>query len=115
MTNKITRSMLSDKPVIKIGYCAAQSLLSLSNRIGYMAGVYGWNCDVYEFNQAYMITGYRFAVKGIDVDYATVYIFEKYAEMYKWNNRGAGYQDKKNHLENKINDFITGILAGIRA
>ena len=115
MTNKITRNMLADKPVIKIGYCAAQSLLSLSNRIGYMAGVYGWNCDVYEFDKAYIITGYRFSVKGIDVDYATVDIFEKYAEMYKWDNRAADYHEKKNHLENKINDFITGILAGIRA
>lgn len=65
---KITRSQLVNKPIIKIGYCSATNLLKGLNRIGYMSGVYGWNCDVYDCDNAYILTGYRFY--GISGKYA---------------------------------------------
>ena len=64
---KITRNQLTNKPVIKIGYCGASFLLKGLERIGYTNGIYGWNADVYETEKAYIITGYRFyGIKGID-------------------------------------------------
>ena len=78
MNTKITRNQLSDKPIIKIGYCAAQFILNNYVRIGYMSGVYGWNCDVYEFDKAYIVTGYRFyGLSGVHADYDTVNKYEK--------------------------------------
>lgn len=46
--------------VICIGYCDLQYLLRKESRIGYTAGVYGWNADVYDVgNGVAIVTGYR--------------------------------------------------------
>lgn len=49
--------------VFRVGYGDLQNLLRFSNRYGYNAGIYGWNCDVYNFykNGKYIVitTGYR--------------------------------------------------------
>lgn len=47
------------KKVIKLGYCEGQYLLRNAQRIGYGAGVYGWNYDVYSVDGAIICTGYR--------------------------------------------------------
>lgn len=46
--------------VICIGYCDLQYLLRGESRIGYTAGVYGWNADVYDVgNGVAIVTGNR--------------------------------------------------------
>lgn len=46
--------------VICIGYCDLQYLLRGESRIGYTAGVHGWNADVYDVgNGVAIVTGYR--------------------------------------------------------
>lgn len=46
-------------PIIKVGYCDLQNLLKPLQRVGYCAGKYGWNCDVYRSSQYIISTGYR--------------------------------------------------------
>lgn len=47
--------------VIKIGYCDLEMLnWNIIEKLGYTAGVYGWNADVYVVNPSTVIvTGYR--------------------------------------------------------
>ena len=46
-------------PIIRVGYCELQNVLDHFHRIGYCAGKYGWNCDVYWSSQYIITTGYR--------------------------------------------------------
>ena len=46
-------------PIIRVGYCELQNVLDHFHRIGYCAGKYGWNCDVYRSSQYIITTGYR--------------------------------------------------------
>lgn len=71
---KITRNELKNKPVIKVGYCGAYYLLKGLERIGYMSGIYGWNCDVYDAGAVYIVTGYRFY--GLRGYYAASYVLD---------------------------------------
>lgn len=99
---KITRSQLTDKPIIKISYCAAHSMLAYSERIGYMSGIYGWNCDVYEFENAYILTGYRMTVKGIrEISHLTDY-FNGYVQEYTYSHRADSYESVKDYIESVI-------------
>lgn len=61
MYNRISRNDIhrDGKPVIRVPYCAAQSLLAGMQPIGFNAGVYGWNYDVYAVGNALICTGYR--------------------------------------------------------
>ena len=109
MNNKITRNQLSDKPVIKIGYCAAQFILNNFIRKGYMSGVYGWNCDVYEFDEAYIVTGYRFnGLSGIYAIDDTVNYYEKILDE-KYISWDALQREKfaKIAIENIITDTLS--------
>jgi hypothetical protein len=96
---KISRNELKNKPVIKIGYCAAQSMLGLFDRIGYMSGVYGWNCSVYEFQDAYILTGYRMPVKGIRENYQLTDAFNGYVQEYCYEHYKDSYTDVRDYVE----------------
>ena len=55
--------------VYSVGYCKAQFLLMYSRKVGYNAGVYGWNYDVYIVGDDVIITGYRpFNAEKINYD-----------------------------------------------
>ena len=58
VTQKFIRNVYGNK-VFSVGYCGAQNLLSGSSRFAYNSGVYGWNCDYYNFNGVIICTGYR--------------------------------------------------------
>ena len=54
------KAMLEGGLVIPASYCSLQSLLSFKAPVAYTAGVYGWNCDIYEVGPNwYIATGYR--------------------------------------------------------
>ena len=74
--------------VYSVGYCKAQYLLNYSRKVGYNAGVYGWNYDVYIVGDDVIITGYRpFNAKKINYD-----LLKKYEESARkaqhegWND-----------------------------
>lgn len=105
---RVTRNMLTDKPVLKIGYCAAHYLLSDLQRVGYMSGVYGWNCDVYDVEGVYILTGYRFSVSGKYVNHDILEGLEKSAEAAfraSWNNP-EGFEAYKATVEAARRELI---------
>lgn len=66
MKMKMSRNQIADLPVAKIvtaGYCDLQYLLSGVDPIGYNAGIYGWNYDVYIIGNVCILTGYRWLNK----------------------------------------------------
>ena len=112
---KITRNSLVDKPIIKIGYCAAHNLLKGLDRIGYMAGVYGWNADVYDAGGAYIVTGYRFrGLAGIYADTAILDRCEGIADFILniWTApEGITRADRLETVDHIRRDFVSYSLA----
>ena len=59
---KITRNNINKMNMVALGYCQAQAALDLFGtdyKIGYNAGVYGWNYDLYRINGVDIVTGYN--------------------------------------------------------
>lgn len=85
MKTRVTRKdiMSSGKRVIAISYCAASRLLSCINLRYYTAGVYGWNADVYEFDNIYIVTGYRPFGQHVNYDMLKKYEAEAAATPFE--------------------------------
>ena len=59
---KITRNEINKENLVVLGYCQIQTVLNLFSadyKIGYNAGVYGWNYDLYRINGVDVIIGYN--------------------------------------------------------
>ena len=59
---RITRNNINKMNMVALGYCQAQTALDLFGtdyKIGYNAGVYGWNYDLYRINGVDIVTGYN--------------------------------------------------------
>ena len=59
---RITRNNINKMNMVALGYCQAQAALDLFGtdyKIGYNAGVYGWNYDLYRINGVDIVTGYN--------------------------------------------------------
>ena len=59
---KITRNNINQENMVAIGYCQAQAALNhfgYDYKVGYNAGIYGWNYDLYRINGVNIVTGYR--------------------------------------------------------
>lgn len=91
--------------VIRISYCAAQTLLRHQEPFAYNAGVYGWNCDYYNINGVIICTGYR--PHGEAVDYDIVDKWEKKAEAVYSTVRDYG--DRREIINGYLNEFIKEI------
>lgn len=52
--------------VIGFGYCSIQNVEKYLKRNAYIAGAYGWSCDVYDFDGFVITTGYD----PVDYNYA---------------------------------------------
>lgn len=65
---------------LAIGYCDAWHLLKGAGLepFAYTAGVYGWNCDAYDYKGILITTGYRGTV-GLRVPYSVVHKYEEKA------------------------------------
>lgn len=89
--------------VYRIGYCGASDLLRFLDPVGYMAGVYGWNADVYRIGTTYIVTGYRPGV-GEHVDYN---LLESYNEKARAIcAEYAGYTETVQQLNELREAFI---------
>lgn len=104
MKIKTTRRFIKDHanlPIVSAGYCSLQTLLRYHSPTAYTAGIYGWNCDVYELEGLTITTGYRGMVgptaKGIEE-------FEKRAQA--WLKDHTTYDEAKDGIETLLNDFI---------
>lgn len=55
----IREGQKAGQPTIRVGFCKLQDVLSGIDPDYYTAGVYGWNCDVYNIAGLTICTGYR--------------------------------------------------------
>ena len=89
VTRKYIKAVYGNS-VFSVGYCGAWHLLSGTSPFAYNAGIYGWNCDYYNFGGVIICTGYRPHGRGCH-DITDKY--EKIAtEIY--NNRDLSWQDR---------------------
>lgn len=97
MSEQITRNYVKavanayNAPVVAVGYCGAQNLLNGCARLGYGAGVYGWNYDAYLIydargNYAMVCTGYR-SIPGSNSNKSAA-IVERFAQSMRDLARG---------------------------
>lgn len=89
---------------IKVGYCELQRLLSCVAPTAYTCGTYGWNADVYTFEDSNtaIITGYRpFGEFSADYD-----LCRKYEEKAHLTDYDLNYEAKRERLAGLIEDFI---------
>lgn len=86
MKTKITRKDLQGQNVFSCGYCELQTLLACASPRYYNAGVYGWNYDVYDFDNCYIATGYR-GMPGKQLDYELCRKYEELARAASWEER----------------------------
>ena len=59
---KITRNEINKTNMVALGYCQAQAALNLFGtdyKVGYNAGVYGWNYGLYRIGGVDVVTGYN--------------------------------------------------------
>ena len=93
--------------IIRLGYCDAHTLLSCSQPIAYTCGVYGWNADIYKINGVVIATGYR-AFGNVKPSRELINYYEEKAKTLK--NDALNYEEKKNNINNLLNDFIKEAL-----
>ena len=59
---KITRNEINKTNMVALSYCQAQTALNCfayNDKVGYNAGIYGWNYDLYRIGGVDVITGYN--------------------------------------------------------
>ena len=90
--------------VIPIGYCQLWHLLSEEKPAAYVTRSEGWACDVYDFGDVAITTGYApFGNKPANYDTA-----KKYEEMAKpiVENSDLSHLEKKDTLRKLIDELI---------
>lgn len=108
MTRKQLRNMF--KRVFYVGYCDLQYLLSAEMKIGYNAGVYGWNWSAYAINWDTAInTGYR-NMTGRRIPYGMVTKYNQLGrlvdEKYSWRDYERKKEVKKKLIARLIRESI---------
>lgn len=88
--------------VVAVNYCNLQDLLSCINRIGYMSSIYGWDADVYEFEDTCIVTGYR-PIGNLELSYDTAKKYESIARALREGN--LNWETIKENLKNLLSIF----------
>ncbi len=81
-----------------------QELLYFKTADFYTSGTYGWNADIFKIdNQTVVCTGYR-PFGNIEVKREVI---KKYNDLAcNVLSKKASYEEKRNELDNLLNDFI---------
>lgn len=88
--------------VKRAGYGSLQYLLKFHEPIAYTAGVYGWNCDIYEIYGVTICTGYRGMV-GEQAKGASDY--EEKAQKICSIENTMSWEKKKKEIEKLLKEF----------
>jgi hypothetical protein len=67
------------------------NLLECEQKLGYTTGLYGWNADVYNYDNVNIVTGYRCFGKNVD-----------YKIVKKFDNKAKKNIEKYGHDWDKI-------------
>lgn len=92
---------------VSIGYCDAWYLLKFQNPEFYHAGIYGWDFDVYTFNDCVICTGYRSTI-GERPDYELLKMYENEAKKI-CENYNLSYEDRAFKVNNLLSAFLESI------
>lgn len=107
--NEITRNDIKRqyRTIIRIGYCDLYHLTKRLRKIGYNAGVYGWNYNAFELDyNTCIITGYRAFDKGtirLSSEFIQ-YIEDKTIEII--NNNNSDYDEQLQQIDLLKQEFL---------
>ena len=107
--NEITKNEIKRRyeTIIQLGYCDIYDLTRKLKKIGYNAGIYGWNYDVFELDwNTCIITGYRTFSKGttrLTSDF--IQYMDKKARQINENNR-CNYHEFEKQMNDLKNEFL---------
>ena len=86
----MTKTDLNGCEVYNASYCTLQDLLVFFPRMGYNAGIYGWNWDAYGLGHIRIITGYR-NMTGVHIPYKLAQKYNNLARIaYERHFDGRG-------------------------
>jgi hypothetical protein len=106
MKFEVTKKEMRREEVYSVGYCALQYLLRYENPIAYSHGVYGWACDYYKVEGAYICTGYN--PIGKVADYKMIKKYEAKAEKIITK---IAYEKQKTLLSHLLKNLIKELRA----
>lgn len=97
---KLTRKQVNNGyvKIIGVGYASMQHLLKGKTRIGYSAGINGWDCDYYNIEGVMISTGYRpLKSKGLVVD-PNYHLIKKYDDKAREILNGKSFSKEYENL-----------------
>ena len=101
---KLTRKeVLNSFKCYQVGYCELQYLLRYISADGYTAGVYGWNADIYIFDNIALVTGSH--PFGREINHETARKYEQKARKIV-DNYDLSYEQKKKKTNKLLEKFI---------
>ena len=104
MKFKVSKKDMKYEEVYSVGYCALQFLLRFEEPMAYSMSVYGWACDYYKVEGAYICTGYN--TIGKITDYKMIKKYEAKAEKII---RNIAYEKQKTLLSHLLKNLIKEI------
>lgn len=109
MKKKITRNDMKwmYNKIIKIGYCELQYLLYFDDPKYYNHGVYGWNYDVYDFDDIAICTGYN-PVGNVKPEHEIIRKYDDAAKLIVLGNDNFDVKIEK--VQSLRNEFIKRVL-----
>ena len=106
MKFEVTKKEMRREEVYSVGYCALQFLLRFEEPIAYSMSVYGWACDYYKVEGAYICTGYN--TIGKITDYKMIKKYEAKAEKIITN---IAFEKQKTLLSHLLKKLIKELRA----
>lgn len=106
MTERMTKNTIrkSYDNIIEVGYAELPWFLEYTKKIGYNAGVYGWNWDAYKLDyNTCIVTGYRNTL-GQKIDRKYIQKIDQRAR--KIFNENWQYEVRKQLLEELKEEFL---------
>ncbi|WP_423858724.1 hypothetical protein [Alloscardovia omnicolens] len=102
--------------IIKVGYCQLKYTLQALDmeRVGYIRGVNGWNCDVYRLEKGIALTtGYR-PFGNVRVDSDRLRALEEAVQAVPWEYYDKRAQVARKGIESIIEDITSGAFKPTR-
>lgn len=91
--------------ILVIPYCDLQHLLRYEEAFYYTAGIYGWNADVYIYEDVAICTGYR-PFGTYCPSRSLVAKYNKMADKYLHDGSSRDFQQVKHYLHSLLTAFI---------
>jgi len=91
------------------GYCDLQHLLHYQSPDYYTCGVYGWNMDVYTFEDYAITTGYRGMINHIKWDSKRDREYDERARDIQ-NNIALSYEERRKRTNALLKEYLEKVF-----